>query len=115
MKDSVILARHILDAISKIEAYTKDVDKNSFEGNFMIQDAVIRNIEIIGEASGKLSSDFKNKFSEIAWRKIIGMRNKLIHNYFSVDIETVWNVVELELPALKEALLQGLKSDGDGK
>lgn len=115
MKDSGILARHILDAISKIEAYTTDVDKNSFAKNFLIQDAVIRNIEIIGEAAGKLSTDFKDRFSEIAWRKIIGMRNKLIHNYFSVDIETVWNVVELELPALKEALVKGLRSDKDGK
>jgi len=110
MKDPFLLIRHILDAIDKIEQYTKGVDKAEFEKNFMISDAVMRNITIMGEASGKIPSDLKNDFSQIPWKKIIGMRNRLIHEYFIVDIETVWNVVEKDLPELKSLLEQVLKS-----
>ena len=111
MKDPFILVRHILDAIERIELYTNDVDKSSeFEKNFMISNAVMRNITIIGEASKKIPDDLKDGLPQIPWKKITGMRNRLIHEYFIVDLETVWNVVEIDLPELKLLLIQVLKS-----
>ena len=106
MKSHQSLARHILDAINQVERYTLNVDKDEFLSNFMIQDAVVRKLEIIGEASRRISPEIKEKFSDIPWRDINAMRNKLIHEYFSVDAETVWNVVQLDLADLKKYALR---------
>ena len=101
MKSHQTLAKHILDAIDQIEQYTLNIGKEEFLVNFMLQDAVVRKLEIIGEASRNISSDVKEKFPDIPWRDIIAMRNKLVHEYFSVDAETVWNVVQLDISDLK--------------
>lgn len=90
--------RHILAAIERIEAYTINCSETDFMNNFMIQDAVMRNLEIIGEASKKISGEIKNSTPEIPWRQIAGMRDKLIHDYFGVDLVAVWSVVEIDLP-----------------
>jgi uncharacterized protein with HEPN domain len=105
MKDPLILVSHILDSIYRIEQYMLDIDENSFYKDFLVQDAVIRNLEIIGEASRSLTKEFKGQKPDVPWRKINAMRNKLIHEYFIIDIETVWNVVQLDLPELKQAML----------
>lgn len=102
MKSHQTLAKHILDAIGQIEQYTLNIGKGEFLVNFMLQDAVVRKLEIIGEASRNISSDVKEKFPDIPWRDIIAMRNKLVHEYFSVDAETVWNVVQLDIADLKD-------------
>jgi len=109
MKDPFLLVQHILESIHRIEQYTTGVNKTEFERNFMISDAVMRNITIIGEASGKIPNELKDKFPLVPWTKT-GMRNRLIHEYFAVDIETVWNVVEKDIPELRSLLLQVLKS-----
>lgn len=70
----------------------------------MIQDAVIRRIETIGEAAKNVSIDFRETYSEIQWRKIVGMRDKLIHGYFNVDVERVWNVIINDIPVLKKQI-----------
>ena len=101
MKSHQILASHILGEINRIEEYTKDMSQQQFLNNFLVQDAVIRNIAVIAEASKKVDIDVKNTFPEIPWRKIIAMRNKVIHEYFGVDFETLWNVVEVDIPELK--------------
>lgn len=101
MKSHNTLARNILDCISSIEEYTRSVTKEEFFSNFMIQDAVVRNLEIIGEASKNIPPEVKEKFPTIPWRDINAMRNKLVHEYFRVDAETVWNVVQLDLHELK--------------
>lgn len=101
MKSHQTLAKHILDGIVQIEQYTQNVSKEEFLNNFMIQDAVVRNLEIIGEASRNINPEIKERFPDIPWRDIIAMRNKLVHEYFSVDSETVWNVVKLDLADLK--------------
>ena len=101
MKSHSTLAKHILDCISSIEHYTRYVTKEEFFSNFMIQDAVVRNLEIIGEASKNIPTEVKEKFKAIPWRDINAMRNKLVHEYFRVDAETVWNVVQLDLQELK--------------
>lgn len=79
MKSHHTLARHILDSISNIEQYTFNVPKGEFLSNFMIQDAVIRNLEIIGEVCKNIPSEVKVNFPDIPWRDINAMRNKLVH------------------------------------
>lgn len=100
MKENKIYISHILDCIDHILAYTKEMNENSFNQNFMVQDAVVRNFEIIGEATKRLSLEFRNIHSNIPWKNMAGMRDKLIHNYFQVDLETVWDAITTVLPSL---------------
>ncbi|MEC3879123.1 HepT-like ribonuclease domain-containing protein [Parapedobacter sp. 10938] len=97
-KSSSVYLHHILDCISRIHAYTKDVDEQAFLKDFLIQDAVIRNFEVIGEAVKKVDSVIRKKYPEIPWKNIAGMRDKLIHDYMGVDVRAVWGVVEDILP-----------------
>ena len=93
----------IIDAIEKIEVYTKD-GQEAFNKTEIIQDAVIRNIEVIGEVAKRISSVFKEQNSNIPWRKMAGIRDVLIHDYDSIDINIVWNVIVVELPQIKHSL-----------
>jgi uncharacterized protein with HEPN domain len=109
MKDDRVYLLHIRDAIERIESYTAE-GKEAFVAAMMAQDAVIRNLEIIGEAVKNLSAETRDRCLDIPWKQIAGMRDVLIHEYFGVRIETVWNVVVNRLPQLKsrvEALLAG--------
>lgn len=99
-KDSVYLL-HIVEAINP---YTKGMDGTSFLANQLVQDGVIRQIEIIGEASKNLSSPTRGLSPDIPWKDIAGMRDKLIHQYFGVDLASVWNTVETDLPLLKDKI-----------
>jgi len=103
-KDDTIYLKHILDAINAIESYTDKISEERFSMLMEKQDAVVRRLEIIGEASNKLSEKFRKKYKNIEWAKIISMRNILIHEYFGVDLEQVWNVVVKDLPKLKKDL-----------
>lgn len=105
-KDSIYL-RHILDAIDKIESYT-NVGKDTFMSTSHWQDATIRNLEIIGEAVKRLSKDFKERNTKIPWRNVAGLRDVLIHDYMGVDLESVWNVVQVNLPDLKKVVRENL-------
>lgn len=95
---------HILDAITSIEDFVSGVSKEEFMKSDLRQSAVIRKIEIIGEAVKNLSDEFKGKYQLIPWQQIAGMRDKLIHAYFGVDIENVWEVTQKDVPELKEQL-----------
>ena len=103
-KKDIIYVKHIRDAINSILEYTKDLNKNDFNSKEIIQDAVIRQIEIIGEAVKNVSIDFRELYSNIPWKKITGMRDKLIHGYFNVDVERVWNVIINDIPVLKNQI-----------
>lgn len=103
MKSDKTYLIHILECIENIENYTKE-GKGKFIESTLIQDAVIRNLEIVGEASKKISIDTKNIYSELSWREMAGLRDVLIHDYFGVDIKIVWNVVEKELPKVKKGV-----------
>jgi uncharacterized protein with HEPN domain len=106
-KDSVYI-KHILDSIQNIEEYTAGMNREDFfsENSKMVRSAVVREFEIIGEATGRLSDKLKRDNSEIPWRDIQDMRNKLIHEYFGVDIGIIWKTVESDLPVLKSILLE---------
>jgi uncharacterized protein with HEPN domain len=103
-KDPIIYIKHISVCINRIILYTEGLDENGFLENNLIQDAVIRNLEIIGEATKKLNEDFRLKYSAIEWRKIAGMRDKLIHDYIGVDLWAVWGVVENILPTFQSQI-----------
>ncbi|MFA5026816.1 MAG: DUF86 domain-containing protein [Candidatus Methylomirabilota bacterium] len=108
MKDAVVFLRHIQDAIVRIEAYTVG-GQGKFLAESMVQDAVIRNLEVIGEAVRNLPPDLRRQHPKIPWRSITALRNVLIHEYFGVDLEIVWRVVERRLPALKHHVALMLK------
>jgi uncharacterized protein with HEPN domain len=105
-KDDFIYVDHIIDSIRKIEKYTYNITIHDFLENELIQDGVIRNFEIIGEATKHLSKEFRDKYSEIPWKQIAGMRDLLIHDYLGIDIYAVWDTVETNLPRFKKQLLQ---------
>ena len=99
MKSDLPYLAHIADSIAAIESYVRD-GRERFLGERLIQDAVIRNFEIIGEAASKLSTPGRGS-SDAQWQKIVAFRNRLIHGYWSVDLVLVWNVIEHDLPLLK--------------
>ncbi len=102
-KDNLVYVDDILSAIKKINKFCKGIEREDFMKNELLMDAVVRNLEIIGEASS-LTASFRERHKEIEWRKIIGMRNRIIHAYDTVDFETVWDVVREDLPELKKKL-----------
>lgn len=97
--------KDILEAIRKIEKYTKNLEYENFLKDELIQDGIVRNLEIIGEASKSIPDEVKNKKSEIEWRKIVGLRDILIHAYFGIDLEIIWDIVRNKIPDLKKAIL----------
>ncbi len=102
---------HMLEAIARIRGYVGRKRRAGFGRDTLLQDAVIRNIEIIGEAADRLSPEFAARHAEIPWRDIVGMRHRLIHGYLKVNLDTVWEVVDRDLPALAARLraLPGLE------
>ena len=103
-KNNLVYIKHIFDAICQIENYLESVSYESFMDTRMIQDAVIREIEIIGEATKKISTDITNKYFEIPWKKMARMRDKLIHHYMGVDLDAVWDTVKKDIPILKDKI-----------
>ena len=101
MKDETVYLKHIADAIAPIEDYLHEKSFEEFTGNKMVQDAVVRQLEIIGAASRNLSADFRRLHSAVPWGQIVGMRNRIVHDYLNVDIEIVWDIVTHDLPVLK--------------
>lgn len=102
MKNDQVYIEHILGAIHKIESFVAGISRSDFDQSALIQDAIIRNFEIIGEATKKISKSFTQSHPEIPWSSIAGMRDKLIHDYLDVDLDVVWKSVEIDLPLLKD-------------
>jgi len=103
-KEIRIFIQDILESIQKIEEYTRGMSKEEFYRASQVQDAVIRRLEIIGEAAKNITEDFRNKHREIQWKQIAGLRDILIHGYFGVNLERVWMVVNRDLPDLKQKI-----------
>ena len=91
-------------AITEIENYTRVANLEEFMNNSMMRFASIKQIEIIGEAARYISDDTKNTFPDIAWKEIAGLRNILVHEYFGIDAELIWQIVTIDIPELKEKL-----------
>jgi len=104
MKEDIVYLKHILDAISQIEEYVGDVEYEDFMLNRLIQDGVIRQLEILGEATKRLSNEIREKYPDVPWKDMAGMRDKLIHGYFGVDITAVWDTVKKDIPSLKNEI-----------
>jgi uncharacterized protein with HEPN domain len=105
MQDSKLYLRDIIESIDKIEDYTEQIHSPSdLKSNSLIADAVVRNLAIIGEAVKNLPHDLKKKRSGTDWRKIVGLRDILVHAYFGVDYDIIWDIVTNKLPELREAV-----------
>jgi uncharacterized protein with HEPN domain len=101
MKDDKLYLIHIHECIERIDSYIVGKDKQKFLDSTLIQDAVIRNLQVLAESTQRLSDAAKESSSEIDWFKIAGFRNVLVHDYLGIDIERVWNILEKDLPELK--------------
>ena len=115
MSRDEVYIRHILDAIAKIERYVA-VGQEQFFAEPLWQDAVIRQLEIVGEATKRISRDVRNRYPDVEWRRMAGMRDVLAHNYMAVDLRVVWRVTQQSLPELKrqlEAILADERTRGD--
>lgn len=109
MKDDRLYLIHISECIERIESYIAGKTKQQFLASTLIQDAIIRNLQIMAESTQRLSDDIKEKESGIDWFKISGFRNVLVHDYLGTDTERVWNILKKDLPALKKAVQKMLK------
>ena len=104
-KDDFVYINHILDASAKIEEYLKGVNKKKFLNKSLVQDAILHEIQIIGEAIRYLSKDFRKKHSHVPWKEAAGMRSKLVHDYFGVDLKIVWKAATEDVPKLRLMIL----------
>lgn len=100
--DDLALLGDVLDAILRIESYVNGVNKESFLENLMMQDAVMHQIEIVGEASNDISDEFQEKYSDLPWMQMRAIRNKIVHDYRGINLNIIWETVQNDLPALRE-------------
>ncbi|OGH39335.1 MAG: hypothetical protein A3B44_02125 [Candidatus Levybacteria bacterium RIFCSPLOWO2_01_FULL_38_21] len=103
-KDPIIFLKHILESIEAINQYSKDLSEETFLKSSEKQDAIIRRLEIIGEAVKNLPDEYKKKHPDVEWGRAMGTRNILIHHYFGVDLEIVWDTVTKSLPQFKKQI-----------
>jgi uncharacterized protein with HEPN domain len=105
-RDLRLYIEDILDSIAKIEQYTVNIDQQRFFTDSQIQDSVLRRLEIIGEAVKNIPNNFRDKYPQIPWKNIAGLRDILIHEYFGVNIRRAWKVVTEDLPSLKIKIIE---------
>ncbi len=105
-KDPKIFLTHILESIEEIEKNTTNLNEVEFFRNTTKQDAIIRRLEIIGEATKNLPKSFKNKHPEIEWRKVAGLRDVIVHEYFGLSLKLIWKIVQNNIPELKIKITQ---------
>jgi len=111
-KNDLAFIEHILESINAIEDFSKNMIKEDLISNRLRQSAIVREIEIIGEAVKNLSDNLKKEYKKIEWRAIAGTRDKMIHHYFGVDLNIVWDIIKKDLPVLKkqvEGIKEGLR------
>jgi uncharacterized protein with HEPN domain len=99
-----LLLEDIWEAVEKIERYVSGLNHDAFVKDDKTIDSVVRNLEIIGEAANRLPKDFKAQHSEVEWPKIVGLRHRIVHDYFNIDVEIVWEIIQKDLPLFKSKL-----------
>lgn len=114
LRDYNLLLEDILEAITRIKKYTQDMVCEQFKGDEKTRDAVIRNLEVIGEAVKALSEEIRKAFPGIEWRKLARLRDKLIHHYFGLDIDIIWDIVENKLDELEKQIEAVFPLNNDG-
>jgi len=105
-RDPRLYLDDIIEAIDVIADYMAGISRDEFFGTRLIQDAVIRRIEIIGEAARQLPAELTDRYPGIPWADIVGMRNRVIHGYYGVVLDRVWNTVEPDLPVLRAEIVE---------
>ena len=105
-REAALYIEDILTSIEKIENYTQNMSFEEFCNDYKTIDAVVRNLSIIGEAVNNIPEETKEKYPNISWRGAIGMRNKVVHEYFGVDEEILWKTIRENLPNLKKQILE---------
>ena len=108
-KEMRVFLEDIKESVERIEEYTQGMSKEHFMEDIQTQDAIIRRLEIIGEAVKNIPEDFRSKYPDIPWKQVAGMRDVLIQGYFGVNLERVWAVVKRDLPELKPKVLRILE------
>jgi len=114
-RDYLLFVEDILTAVEKIETYTRNMTYDEFATTSVIIDAVIRNFEVIGEATKNIPKRIRNRYPDIHWKEAAGFRDVLIHSYFGIDVESVWDTVRFNIPAFKEQMERVLRSETTGK
>ncbi|MFH1593575.1 MAG: DUF86 domain-containing protein [Candidatus Omnitrophota bacterium] len=109
MRDYKLYLDDIMEAIKRIEKYTKGLTVERFKKDSLISDGVVRNLEIIGEAVKNIPANVKDRDTDIEWKKIAGLRDILAHEYFGVDLEILWDIIENKIPDLKKEISRLLK------
>jgi uncharacterized protein with HEPN domain len=104
MRDMRVYVQDMMESIEVIGEYIQSLTEEEFYRNRQVQDAVLRRLEIIGEAVKNIDEDFRNRYAEIPWKKIAGLRDVLIHEYFGVNMKRVWRVIKIDLPDLKSKI-----------
>jgi uncharacterized protein with HEPN domain len=110
-RDWKLLFEDILESISKIQSYSKNLSFDDFAINSLIIDGVVRNIEIIGEASKNIPADIQRMFNDIPWQKLKGIRNRIVHEYFEIDVTIIWFIIQNELTPLRDSLTKHLSNN----
>lgn len=108
-KDDKVFLTHIYESILQIEKYVSNFSYEKFEKNIQLQDAVIRRLEVIGEATKNLTTEFRKKHSNIPWKLMAGTRDVISHEYFGIDFIMIWNILKKELPGIKKQILKLLE------
>jgi uncharacterized protein with HEPN domain len=106
IRNDFVFVEHILDSIRAIEEFSRGITEEELVSDRLRQSAIVREIEIIGEAAKNISDEFKREHREVPWKEIVGTRDKLIHHYFGVDLGIVWRIIKVFLPDLKNKLSQ---------
>ncbi len=114
-RDYTLFLVDILQAIEKIEIYTKDLSYDEFCSNSMVVDAGIRNFEVIGEAIKNIPKEIQEKYTSVEWKEAAGFRDVLIHDYFGIDLEAVWDTIKINIPSFKKHMTEVLKREQQAK
>ena len=101
-RDPLVLLEDIILAIQKVGRYTAQMDLDAFLADELVVDGVARNLEIIGEAARQLPEEFRRNHAEVPWTQIAGLRNRIVHDYFGLDLEIIWEIIQHDLPELEK-------------